>query len=205
MLRTNLSTRPFYNVRAVQIALGAAAAIVLAITLFNVVQVVRLAMSQQSLGARAGEAETEAARLRTEAVRIRAQINPEELQVVANAAREANQIIDQRAFSWTELFGQFEATLPPDVRITAVQPRLERDGSFVLSIGVEARRAEDLDAFIEALETAGAFHNVLAVQEQTGTTGLIEAIVEGAYVPAPRDGRGGSADPATASGQGAGR
>lgn len=205
MLRTNLSTRPFYNVRAVQIALAAAAAIVLAITLFNVVQVVRLAMSQQSLGARAGEAETEAARLRAEAVRIRAQINPEELQVVANAAREANQIIDQRAFSWTELFGQFEATLPPDVRITAVQPRLERDGSFVLSIGVEARRAEDLDAFIEALETAGAFHNVLAVQEQTGTTGLIEAIVEGAYVPAPRDGGAGSADPAAASGQGAGR
>jgi hypothetical protein len=205
MLRTNLSTRPFYNVRAVQIALGAAAAVVLAITLFNVVQVVRLAISQQSLGARAAEAEEEASRLRAEAVRMRAQINPEELQVVANAAREANQIIDQRAFSWTELFGQFEATLPPDVRITAVQPRLERDGNFIVAIGVEARRAEDLDAFIEALETAGAFHDVLAVQEQTGPAGLIKAIVEGTYVPAPRGGVVESPEPAAASGQGAGR
>ncbi len=205
MLRTNLSTRPFYNVRAVQIALGAAGAIVLAITLVNVVQMVRLAMSLQSLGARAAEAEEEAARLRAEAVRIRAQINPEELQVVANAAREANQIIDQRAFSWTELFVQFEATLPPDVRITAVQPRLERDGNFIVAIGVEARRAEDLDAFVEALETGGAFHNVLAIQEQTGASGLIEAIVEATYVPTPRDAAPAPPETASALTPGAGR
>jgi hypothetical protein len=204
MLCTNLSTRPFYNVRAVQVALGAAAAVVLAITLSNVVQTVRLGMSQQTLGARAAEAEEEAARLLAEAARIRAQINPQELQVVANAAREANQIIDQRAFSWTELFAQFEATLPPDVRITAVQPRLERGGSFIVAIGVEARRAEDLDAFVEALETGGGFHNALAVQEQTGQSGLIEAIVEGTYGPPPRGAASESPEPAAASRQGAG-
>jgi len=189
----------------VQIALGVAGTIVLAVTLFNVVQIARLAMSQRSLGARAAEAEEEAVRLRAEAARIRAQINPQELQVVANAAREANQIIDQRAFSWTELFAQFEATLPPDVRVRAVQPRLEREGSFIVAIGVEARRAEDLDAFIEALETAGAFHNVLAVQELTGTSGLIEAIVEGTYAPPSRDAAAESPESAPASPQGAGR
>lgn len=205
MLRTNLSTRPFYNVRAVHIALGAAGAIVLAIALFNVVQIVRLAMSQQSLGARAAGAEDEAARLRAEAARILAQINPQELQVVANAAREANQIIDRRAFSWTELFAQFEATLPPDVRVTAVQPRLDRDGGFIVAIGVEARRAEDLDGFIEALETGGAFHNVLAIQERTGVTGLIGAIVEGTYVAPPRDAAAGSPEQAAVSRQGGGR
>ena len=149
MLRTNLSTRPFYNVRAVHIALGAAGAIVLAVTLFNVVQIAGLGMSRRSLGARAVEAEEEAARLRAEATRILAQINQQELKVVADAAREANQIIDQRAFSWTELFARFEATLPPDVRITAVQPRIERAGGFIVSIGVVARRPEDLDAFVE--------------------------------------------------------
>jgi hypothetical protein len=186
MLRTNLSTRPFYNVRAVHAALGAAAAVVLLFTLFNAVQIVRLALSQQTLGASAADAEQEAARLRSEAAKIRAQINPQELQVVANEAREANRIIDQRAFSWTELFAQFEATLPPDVRITAVQPRIE-ENNFVIGVGVEARRAEDLDAFVEALETGGSFHNVLAVKEQTGESGLIEAIVEANYVPRPRE------------------
>jgi hypothetical protein len=186
MLRTNLSTRPFYNIRAVQIVLAVALTIVLGLTLFNVGQVTRLTVRKQSLGSRAAEAEEEAGRLRAEAARMRAQVNPQELQIVANAAREANQIIDQRAFSWTDLFAQFDATLPADVRITAVRPRLERSGNFIVAIGVEARRAEDLDAFVEALEDGGAFHNLLAVQEQTSPTGLIAAIIEGSYAPAPR-------------------
>jgi Tfp pilus assembly protein PilN len=186
MLRTNLSTRPFYNVRAVHAALAAAAVVVLLFTLFNAVQIVRLGLSQQTLGASAAEAEQEAARLRGDAAKIRAQINPQELAVVANAAREANRIIDQRAFSWTALFAQFEATLPPDVRITAVQPRVD-DNNFIISVGAEARRAEALDAFVEALENGGAFRNVLAVKEQTSEEGLIEAIVEASYVPPPRE------------------
>ena len=205
MLRTNLSTRPFYNVRAVHAALGAVGLILLGAMLFNVVQIVRLGTNLQSLGSRAGEAEEEAVRLRAEAARILARINPQELQVVANAAREANQIIDRRAFSWTELFARFEATLPSEVRLTAVQPRLEGSGDFIVAIGVEALQAEDLDAFIEALETDGGFHNALAVQAQTGQSGLIEAIVEGAYVPPQGDGSVGSLESTGAVPQGVGR
>jgi hypothetical protein len=187
MLRTNLSTRPFYNTRAVGAVLGALAAVVIGVSAFNAIQVVRLGAAYRTLGASAAAAEQEAARLRADAARIRARINPQELEGVATAAREANAIIDQRAFSWTELFGRFEATLPDDVRITAVQPRLDRDGQFTVSIGVEARQAEDLDAFIEALESDGGFHNVLSVQEQTSAEGLIQAIVEGAYVAPGRE------------------
>jgi hypothetical protein len=185
MIRTNLSTRPFYNVRAVQALLAALALIVLAATLFNVVQIARLTSSQQTLGARADEAERESARLRGEASRIRAQINPRELQTVANAAREANTIIDRRAFSWTELFAQFESTLPEDVRITQVSPRVDK-GVFVVGIAVEAREPEDLDAFIEALEMTGTFRDVLATASQTNEAGLLEAIIEGHYLPPSR-------------------
>jgi Tfp pilus assembly protein PilN len=191
MLKTNLSTRPFYNLRAVRALLGVVTLAVLGLTLFNVVQLVRLTASQYTLGARAADAEREAARLRDDAARVRAQINPQELQVVADAAREANAIIDQRAFSWTDLLTQFEATLPPDVRITTVQPRLENSGEFIVAVGVEARRSEDLDAFIEALETEGGFRNVLSIQEQTSNAGLIQAVVQGSYVPRPPAGAGG--------------
>ena len=188
MLRTNLSTRPFYNERATQVALVALALLVLAVTLFNAAQLIRLTASQRSLGAHAVESEREAARLRTQAAAIRAQINPKELETVANAAREANGLIDQRAFSWTDLLAQFEQTLPENVRIMAVQPRLATDGSFVVGMTVQARRAEDLDAFIEALEKTGAFRNVTPLEEQTTDEGLLEAVVEGTYVTegAPR-------------------
>jgi Tfp pilus assembly protein PilN len=184
MLRTNLSTRPFYNERAVQLTLVTLGAIVLVVSLFNAAQLIRLTASQRSLGAHAVESEQEAARLRTQAAAIRAQINPKDLETVASAAREANGIIDQRAFSWTELLGQFEQTLPADVRITAVQPRLEPSGTFVVGMTVQARRAEDLDAFIEALEKTGSFHNVTPLEEQTNDQGLLEAVIEGVYVSA---------------------
>jgi hypothetical protein len=188
MLRTNLSTRPFYNERAVQTALAAVAVLVLAVTAFNAVQLIRLTASQRSLGAHAAQSEQEAARLRTQAAAIRAQINAKELETVANAAREANGIIDQRAFSWTELLGRFEQTLPEDVRITAVQPHLAPNGTFVVGMTVQARRAEDLNAFIEALENTGTFRNVITPEQQTNEQGLIEAVVEGTYVTegAPR-------------------
>ncbi|MBM3818876.1 MAG: PilN domain-containing protein [Acidimicrobiia bacterium] len=186
MLRTNLSTRPFYNVRAVRMAIGVIAAIVVVFTLVSAVQIVRLAMAQRTLGSNAASAEDEAERLRAEAGQIRSRINPQELTVVAEAAREANAIIDRRAFSWTELFSKFEATLPPDVRITAVRPNLGDDG-FTLSIGVEARRAEDLDAFMEALEGQAGFRDVLNVAEQADDDGTLQAVIEGVYTPPPRD------------------
>ena len=40
----------------------------------------------------------------------------------ANGAREANRLIDQRTFSWTEFFNHIEETLPPDVMLTSVRP-----------------------------------------------------------------------------------
>ena len=199
ILRTNLATRPFYNTRAVRAAVGLLALVVLAVTVFNVAQFVRLREAEGTLGARADQAEAEAARLRGDAARIRAQIDPKELGVVAAAAREANGIIDRRAFSWTELFSQFEQTLPPDVRITAVQPRLERTGAFIVAMTVEARRVEDLDAFLDALEKHGTFRNVRSLEEQTNDHNLIEAVIEGAYVPPGASGAGTPA--ATAGGE----
>jgi len=181
VIRTNLSTRPFYNVRAVHAVIGTLAAIVLAITAFNVIEIVRLTSSQRTLGAQAQSAEQDAARLRAEATQILARVDPKELEAVSKAAGEANAIIDQRTFSWTDLFAHFEAALPDEVRITEVQ---QGSGSNELLIGAQARRIEDLDQFIEALETTGAFRNIIPISETSMENGLIEARLEATYTAA---------------------
>jgi hypothetical protein len=183
MLRTNLSTRPFYNVRAVRALLGVFALIVAAFTLFNAVQLISLSATQRTLSADAVRAETEAARLRTDAARLRGRVDPKELAAVSADAKEANAIIDRRTFSWTALLTQFEQVLPADVRITAVQPRRDTDGTFAVNIGIQARRIEDVDAFIEALEARTPFREVRAAEEQTADNGVIEAIIDGKYQP----------------------
>lgn len=183
MLRTNLSTRPFYNVRAVRaIILGLSAFVALA-TVYNVIELARLTTQQRGLSADAVAAENEAGRLTREAAQVRGRIDQTEIDAVAAAAREANAIIDRRAFSWTTLFAQFETALPTDVRITAVQPRRETDGTFAVSVAVQSRKIEAVDAFIEALEALGTFKNVLPTEEQTTEEGLIEAVLDGQYFP----------------------
>ena len=189
MLRTNLATRPFYNERAVQLVLILILVIVTGITMFNVGELIRLNASQRALGAHAADSEREAARLRRDAARIRAQINARELESVANAAREANGIIDQRAFSWSELFDQLEQTLPDDVRITAVDPTLTSQGEFIIQIAVEARRSEDVDQFIEALEKTGSFRDLITPTEATDDDGLLKAVIRGSYIR-PEEPRG---------------
>ena len=197
MLRTNLSTRPFYNARAVQLGLGLLAAVVVILTIVNVAEIIRLTGAQQSLGARASDYEAQAVQMRQEAAQLRGKVDPKELAVVAAAAREANTVIDRRVFSWTDLMTQFEATLPEDVRITAVSPREERD-RLLIGVAVEARTVEDLDGFVEALEQTGSFRDVLPVEQRPTADGLVEAIVEGVYAQPPRD-----LDPAPAADVGA--
>src|SRR5262245_48499280 len=183
MLRTNLSTRPFYNIRAVHATLGVLALIVAVMTLLNVFQFVRLSTSERTLGARAQQAEEQAGRLREDARRIRSQIDAKELNQVAAAAQEANAIIDLRTFSWSMLFSEIEETLPANVRLTSFRPVEDQQGRLVVNLRVQARRVQDLDSFIDALEKTGRFHEVLAAEEQTNPEGLINALVEGVYAP----------------------
>lgn len=183
MLRTNLSTRPFYNIRAVHMVLGALALVVAVMTLLNLVQLVSLTRSERTLGARAQEAEEQANKLREDARRIRSQIDAKELNQVAAAAQEANAIIDLRTFSWSKLFSEIEATLPENVRLTSFQPEEDREGRFIVNLRVQARRVQDLESFIDALEKTGKFHQVLAAEEQTNQEGLINSVVEAVYGP----------------------
>jgi Tfp pilus assembly protein PilN len=180
MLRTNLSTRPFYNERAVHLLLGLVALIVAVVTLVNLFEVVQLSRQNTELSSRVNRDRNEAARLTQEAARIRRDIDQDELQLVVNAAREANSLIDQRTFS---LFNRLEQTLPPDVMLTTVQPVADDTGARI-SLTVLARRTVDVDEFMEKLEATGAFENVLQRQDEDVEGGMTRAIVDADYVPA---------------------
>lgn len=180
MLYTNLSTRPFYNERAVHVGLALAAVVVLAFTVFNVTRVVTLSRRSTELNARAEQDEARARDLTSRTAAIRGAMNAEELKTIAAAAREANAIIDQRTFSWTELFNRIEATLPPGVMLTSVRPEIE-DGVLRVSMVVLGRRVEDVDDFMEKLEATGAFVELLSTQEELTDDGMYRTVLRGSY------------------------
>jgi Tfp pilus assembly protein PilN len=182
MIRTNLSTRPFYNERAVHLALGVVALIVLGLTIVNLVAVVRLSRLNTVLSARIRDDRTAATDLTRKAREIRQNINQVELNSIVAAAREANALIDARTFSWTALFNQLESTLPPDVMLASIRPAIV-EGETKITLITLGRKRPDLDEFIEKLEATGAFENVLPRQETPTDDGLMQATIVATYVP----------------------
>jgi hypothetical protein len=182
VLRTNLSTRPFYNERAIHVVVGIAAVLVAALTVWNIVRVVTLSRQNTELATHVNADHAEAEQLTRMAAEIRSRIDQNELQQIVASARTANTLIDQRTFSWTAFFNYLEANMPPDVMLTSVRPSV-RDGVTSVSMSVLARRQEDSDELIEKLEATGAFENVLPVQ-QDHDDGLYRVTISAVYVGA---------------------
>lgn len=180
MLRTNLSTRPFYNERAVHAVLTLVAILVLAVTVFNVTRIVRLSRLNTDLSTGAARDQAEAERLAGEAGAVRRAIDQKELAAVAYAAREANALIDYRTFSWTAFFNYIETTLPPDVMLVSVRPSVDHEQTRV-AMTVLSRRSEDIDEFVEKLEATGAFEDVIPAQADQTNEGLQRAVLESVY------------------------
>jgi Tfp pilus assembly protein PilN len=180
MLRTNLSTRPFYNERIVHVLLALAGVVVVLLTVFNAIRIVSLSRQNTLFSRLINQDRGEAERLTAEARKIRAGIDQDALKATAEAAIAANRLIDQRTFSWTEFFNRIEETLPPDVMLTAVQPSFDKDRS-VVQMTVLGRRTEDVDEFIQKLEATGAFHEVLPTLQEETDDGLHQVMLRGVY------------------------
>lgn len=183
MLRTNLSTRPFYNERAVHFALALAALLVLAITIVNVVEVVQLSARNTGLSSRVSQDRAEAERLTREATSIRRGIDQNELRLVVAAAREANSLIDRRTFSWTSFFNRIEETLPADVMLRSVRPTVDEAGITRVTMVVLGRQFEDVEEFMAKLEATHAFEQVLARMQAETDEGLLQVTVDAVYAP----------------------
>jgi type IV pilus assembly protein PilN len=183
VIRTNLSTRPFYNERAVHLGLLLAAVIAAAATLFNISSVIGYSRSDTELAMQASRDEARAADLRRQASQLRATVDPRQIEFASTEARQANDLIDRRTFSWTELFNRFEATLPDDVRLIAVRPKVDRRTGNILTINVVGRTVEDVDKFMENLEATGAFSHTESKEERINEEGLLAAAIETTYAP----------------------
>ena len=183
MIRTNLSTKPFYNERSVQILLLVVAVIVVAATSFNVSRVLRYSRSDTQLATQSARDEARAADLRKQAAQLRASVDLKQVDFASADAKQANDLIDRRTFSWTDLFNRFEATLPDEVRIVSVKPRPDRNKGIVLLIAVVARGVDDVNQFIANLEGTDAFVKLRPNEERINEHGEFESTFETTYVP----------------------
>ena len=186
MLRGNLASRPFYNEGLVNILLIVGAVVAIGLAVFNTTRILQYTgeNSPRRAGQHAAEAET--ARLKEATARDSRLVDRNALNLLGFETQEANALIEGRLFSWTVFFGLVEKTLPRDVRLLAVAPRVER-GSLFIDMSVNAKGRDDLAEFLDALQNTGAFYDMNAGEMQRKDDGSYDATVSGGYV-APQSG-----------------
>ena len=186
MIKNNLATRPFYNEAAVRAWVAALAVLAVSLTIFNVQRLIHYSRSDTELATRASRDEQRAVELRADAVRLRASVDRSQIEAASLEAREANELIDRRTFSWTDLFNRFESTLPDEVRITSLRHDLDRVRGNVMTMAVLAREVDDVNQFMKNLEATGTFSDLLALEEQVDAkTGQLQVLLQGVYRASP--------------------
>lgn len=176
--RTNLATRPFYNDRAVHLALAAVGLAVAAVFLAGGLRLVELSRTHRALTVRAEAAEREAAAVAAQAARHERAVPADAPEASNAAAEEVQRLIAARLFSWTAFFNVIERTLPAGVMLTAVRPEADEGGTSV-DLAVVGRTVADVEEFIRRLEGSGHLRDVLARQGERGEEGMYRARLRG--------------------------
>jgi len=185
MLRSNLATRPFYNERLVSMAIILATVGVVLLTAFNVSQIMSLSKERAVFKAAQEKDDKEAAVVSAGAQAVQRSVDSVRLVGLARQTREANDLIDQRTFSWTQFFGHVEQTLPLDARLIAVAPQVNR-GEFVINMIVNGKREEDLEDFIDQLLGTGQFYDVSATSLRMNDDNTVNGTLVAHYYLAPK-------------------
>lgn len=182
MLRTNLSTRPFYNERGVYAGAVFVAVLVVGLFAWEGFHIVQLSRYKTELNSSIARDNAEAARRRSEAAQVRRGLDQKDLAHVIAESKEANTLIQQRTFSWTQLFNQLEATLPENVMLVSVSPDF-KDGATLINLELLGRSSDDIEAFFERLEKTGGFR-VEWSQSTVTDQGLERMLARAVYTPA---------------------
>ncbi len=185
MLRTNLSTRPFYNERAVHVLAAAVAVVVLAVTALQVVRIVRLSKYKTELNTAIRRDKNQTEYLTREAEQVRRGLNQKELALVAAAAKEARQLIEQRTFSWTALFNKLESNLPEDVMLTSIRPDFTKEGTIQVSVDMQGKTSDANEDFWDRLEKTGSFRSIQWSAVDVTEEGFHRIQMKADYLPGP--------------------
>lgn len=158
----NLASQPFRNERLPVLALGVAAAAVLALTAQHAL------LLRELRPARTSETRKEAAALEAESARLRAEArSPRTPQAEPAGLAEwllIKDLVDRRAFSWTLLFAHLESVLPDGVHLVTIAPSV-RKGEVLLDVAAVARTPEDAREFVRRLEGREEFDDVYLREE----------------------------------------
>jgi hypothetical protein len=100
-------------------------------------------------------------------------------------------LVDRRAFSWSELLGRLEGVVPAGIRLVSIAPT-GRGGDIEVAVNAVGEAVDDGLEFLQALQEGNAFEQPFLSSVSEGTDGIDFAFTM-VYVPGSRDSDGDAA------------
>ena len=181
-LDLNLASRPFVNrtpqaLLLVILLVGAVAA-----TSWNVITVARSASEARAVEGRLAKLKAEEEELRAEGVRLHARLDDVDIKPLTIRAQAANDVLAQKALSWSLLLQRLEEVLPWKAALQSIRASVGADG-VRLQLKVRARSQDEVLDFLDALEASPCFEDAYPLDEGGADSADFTATIDVAHDP----------------------
>jgi type IV pilus assembly protein PilN len=191
-LDINLASRPYEDARQFWIRWGSAVALIAILTLALIAETalswVYAHKDQQTIASyRALIAERDRERSSAEAV-----LNKPENRTTRDRSRFLNELIERKAFSWTQVFQDLERIMPARLHVVSMHPELDEENQLQIKLTVAGESRDRALELVRHMEESARFRQprITAENQQTqrGIAGdNVEFNISALYVPAAPD------------------
>lgn len=180
----NLASRPFVDYRGFLLTAGILGLVALGFTVFLLVAGISTWRETSTTQGRLRALENRSAQLAAEQRELETEMRAPGTFEQLEQVHFVNQLIQRKAFSWTQLFFDLQERLPAQVRVLALSPSLREDGKVLVEMRLGAASQGALIECLQSLEQGQKFRDVALHTQGEGRAGrdTIDARVTALYV-----------------------
>lgn len=190
-LDLNLATRPYEDARRFWLQWGARLAAVGALTLVLLLFTASAWRQGRTVSRRIEQANQQIASLQHEKQQAEAILARPGNREIRDRSAFLNTLIVRKAFSWTQVFADLEAIMPPRLHVVSIAPDLTEDNRLQVHLRVAGETRDSAVELVRRMEASPHFRNP-EIQSET-TAGPPQAGVDfeivARYTPAAQKGR----------------
>ncbi len=170
----NFARRPFRDERPAYVTAGVSLLAVAILAVANVRLYTDFHRQMEGTSRQIDYLEQRQARAMRGADQARAALNNYKVSSLAEQSRGLLKVVAERRFSWTRLLARLERTLPAEVRVARMTPRVSDAGQVFLALGLVGKNPESVVRTITALSRDPVFDGVELRSEATPEQGVPE-------------------------------
>ena len=153
----NLSSEPFKKDRLILVASALTAVLLIAAIVLQVVVITRERRTARDNRRELARVEAQLQGLDRDYNERSTRLRQPQNAAVVDRSAFLNQLLQRKGISWTRLFSDLEAVMPPNVKLVAVRPYLTVDNQIQLDLVVGSAAPEPVIQLLQKLESSPVF------------------------------------------------